>query len=86
MPSKRRRVTLSIRQDSERTIFRVRDWGAGFGDVSDAEALQYGFTTKDGHAGAGLGLVAQLAAAAGGRLSVGRPAVGAIFTVDVPND
>lgn len=85
-PIKRRRVTLLVRQNSERTVFRVRDWGAGLGDISDAQLLEHGFTTKDGHVGAGLGLVAQLAEAAGGRVKVERPVVGAIFTVDVPND
>ena len=84
--SKRRRVTLLIHQDSEHTIFSVRDWGVGLGNTSDAQLLEHGFTTKDGHAGAGLGLVAQVAEAAGGRVAIRRPAVGATFTVTVPND
>jgi two-component sensor histidine kinase len=85
-PTKRRRVSLLIRQDSSRTVFRVRDWGVGLGDIPAAQLLEHGFTTKDGHAGAGLGLVTQLAEAAGGRVTVERPTVGAIFTVEVPND
>jgi GAF domain-containing protein len=85
LPQKRRRVTLLLRDDGDRTVVRVRDWGVGLDGLADDELVRHGFTTKPDHGGAGLGLVSQIADAAGGSLTITRLKVGSTFEVEVPN-
>lgn len=84
-PASRRRVSLLLRREERRTVVRVRDWGTGPPARPHAALLRPGYTTKPGHSGTGLALVAQIATAAGGSLRIERLRVGGAFTVVVPN-
>jgi signal transduction histidine kinase len=86
LPTRRRRASLFIRSDADRAVFRVRDWGVGIADLDDESLLQHGFTTKNGHSGVGLAIVADLVEAAGGALEIERPEVGAAFKVVIPSE
>jgi signal transduction histidine kinase len=86
MPSSRRKVTLWIGESERSVRFRVRDWGVGLQELTDRDLLEHGFSTKSGHDGVGLAVVAAIAGAAGGRVEVARPPVGAVFDVVVPRD
>jgi GAF domain-containing protein len=81
----RRRVTLLLRDDGERVVVRVRDWGVGLNGRDPSELLSPGFTTKPGHTGSGLAVVAQIADAAGGTLRIEQAATGAICEVELPS-
>lgn len=84
LPARRRRTSLLIRSDERQAIFRIRDWGVGVEGIADDCLLKYGFTTKDGHSGAGLAIVADLVETAGGKLTIDRLETGAAFQVQVP--
>lgn len=86
MPSSRRKVTLWIGESERSVRFRVRDWGVGLQELTDRDLLEHGFSTKPGHDGVGLAVVAAIANAVGGRVDVDRPPVGAVFDVVVPRD
>lgn len=86
LPRSRRRVTLLMRDEGDRTRFRVRDWGVGLQDCAPEQLIRHGFTTKHDHSGAGLGVVSQIAEAAGGTLRVAGARPGATFEVEVPNE
>jgi signal transduction histidine kinase len=83
LPAARRRATLLVRSDHVRARLRVRDWGIGLDGIDDEAVLRHGFSTKPGHSGVGLAIVAELVRAAGGRLTIDRPPVGATFTVEI---
>jgi sensor histidine kinase regulating citrate/malate metabolism len=86
MPPSRRKVTLLIAESEHLVRFRVRDWGVGLQGFTNRDVLGYGFSTKPGHDGVGLAVVAGIANAAGGQVNVDRPHVGAAFEVVVPRD
>jgi GAF domain-containing protein len=80
----RRRVTLLLRHGETDTLVRARDWGVGLTEAQE-RLLAPGFTTKPGHTGTGLALVAQIARGAGGSVQIEPRSVGAAVTVVVPN-
>ena len=53
--------------------------------LAEEDLRSHGFSTKPGHAGAGLAIVTSIAEAAGGYLKVERQSVGTVFEVVVPN-
>lgn len=77
LPVERRRVRLTILDDGSSLVIRVVDRGPGV----PAEALRRGVSTKAGHAGVGLTLVQEAAAAAGGTLLTS----GSTVTVTIPS-
>lgn len=80
----RRRVALLICQHGNRLRIRVRDWGAGLPPQDTRRLTSHGFSTKSGHTGIGLALVAHLAEAHGGTLRLERRNQGAVVEVAVP--
>ena len=82
LPAERRRVRLTVLDDGAELLIRVTDRGPGVPE----HALDRGVSTKDGHAGVGLALVQEAAAAAGGALTVATTAQGSTFTVRLPSD
>jgi sensor histidine kinase regulating citrate/malate metabolism len=85
MPPERRRVVVRIGVDAASATIEVRDWGSGIGP-SDAAILERGVTTKRDHAGIGLALVREAAAAAGGWVDVRSHEQGTSFAVVLPRD
>lgn len=65
-----RRIVVRCVQDSGGTELSVTDTGPGMPEAARARALERGFTTKDGHDGVGLALVADVVRAAGGRVEI----------------
>jgi sensor histidine kinase regulating citrate/malate metabolism len=82
----RRRVRLLVRRREAETVIRVRDWGVGLGGLRPADLVSHGYSTKPAHCGAGLALVADIVAAADGRLEVQGRTQGAEFVAAVPNE
>jgi two-component system CitB family sensor kinase len=80
----RQLVTVGMRENRTGVVIRVRDWGPGLGGMSAGNALTSGSTTKAGHSGLGLGLVADVIDKAGGRLLLDRMAEGLRVTVELP--
>ena len=61
MPRSRRRVSVQLHQHRGETLIRVRDWGKGVQDDHLPRIFEREFTTKAGHSGIGLSLVARFA-------------------------
>ncbi len=76
----RRRVRVRIAESPEELSIRVADRGPGLPE----DTPRRGFSTKRGHAGVGLALVADAVAAAGGTLDAASDASGTTFTVAIP--
>jgi GAF domain-containing protein len=81
----RRKVTLTIRDDDAETRIAVRDWGAGVPLGMERLIFERGFTTKSGHVGAGLSLVADAVAASMGSADVDRLKPGTVITITIPH-
>jgi hypothetical protein len=77
LPGERRRVRLTVLDDGSVLTIRVVDRGPG----APPGSVRRGVSTKAGHAGVGLTLVQEAAAAAGGSLRV----EGSAFTVEIPH-
>lgn len=84
MPAPRRRVVLRMVEDADELTIAVRDWGPGIPEDERRRILEHGYTTKADHAGVGLPLVADVVAAARGRVTIEQPAHGTLFSVRVP--
>ena len=85
LPRQRRRVRVVLSDAGGGLRIRVRDWGRGLGDAKEEALLSPGFSTKQGHSGVGLAIVDELAAAAGGTLTIERPPIGTVFDVMIPD-
>jgi len=77
----RRRVRLTVLDDSGTLTIRVADRGTG---VRVEQAMEPGVSTKEGHAGVGLTVVREAVAAAGGTIVATSDAQGSTFTVSIP--
>jgi sensor histidine kinase regulating citrate/malate metabolism len=84
MPAPRRRVVLRMIEEAGELAIAVRDWGPGIPEPERRRILEHGYTTKADHAGVGLPLVADVVAAARGRVTIEQPADGTLFSVHVP--
>jgi GAF domain-containing protein len=82
MPMDRRRVALKIVRRETDVEISVRDWGPGIPE--DVDPFTHGTTSKDGHAGVGLSLVAEAALAAYGEARLERLSTGLRVAVNVP--
>jgi sensor histidine kinase regulating citrate/malate metabolism len=78
MPRTRRRVSVRIVQSASSTVFRVRDWGPGIPEGDVERMFQRNCTTKEGHSGIGLSLVAGVARRCRGEVEVEHPRGGGI--------
>ena len=85
MERPRRRVRLRITDEGAETTIEVRDWGSGL-TAGLRNPFARGETTKPGHPGVGLTLVADAVAAAVGHVHVREHEEGLSVTVAVPND
>lgn len=85
MPRTRRRVRTRLTRSQGRTVFEVRDWGSGLDPEVRDRLFDSGVTTKAGHPGIGLSLVAAAAAAALGHVEVHPQRPGTLFRVTVPD-
>lgn len=86
LPASRRRVTLLISESTHSLLIRVRDWGVGLSEETVPDLLEYGVSTKPGHDGVGLAVVAAIATAAGGHVKVEPRTIGTAFDVVIPRD
>jgi GAF domain-containing protein len=86
MPASRRRVAVRIAETRTRLTITVRDWGPGIDRGTEAEIVQRGLTSKDGHPGIGLALVSEAVASARGTLSISHLQPGVAFCVALPRD
>lgn len=82
MPRSRRRVSVKILQQRGETVFRVRDWGPGVAESEIERIFERNCTTKPGHSGIGLTLVAGVARRCRGHVEVERPRGGG-FSISV---
>jgi GAF domain-containing protein len=78
MPRARRRVHVRFSQNAEQTTFRVRDWGVGAPTGDTDWIFGRNCSTKDGHAGIGLSLVAGIVRRCRGRVEVVQPKTGGL--------
>jgi signal transduction histidine kinase len=78
MPRSRRRVSVRILQLPQATVFRVRDWGPGIPEQEVGRMFQRNLTTKEGHSGIGLSLVAAVARRCRGEVEVEHPRGGGV--------
>lgn len=85
MPKARRRVSTWVMSSNGRTVFQVRDWGRGIPPEVRDRMFEPGATTKEAHAGVGLGLVASATAAALGEIEVRPHDNGTTVRVTVPH-
>ena len=76
MPPSRRRISIALLQRRHETVIRVRDWGPGIPPEKVPHVFERAVTTKPGHSGVGLHLVANIAKRTGGtvRIEHKRPA------------
>jgi C4-dicarboxylate-specific signal transduction histidine kinase len=76
MPPSRRRISVALLQRRHETVIRVRDWGPGIPPEKVPHVFEREVTTKPGHSGVGLHLVANIAKRTGGtvRIEHKRPA------------
>ena len=79
-------MTVRLTQSRKAVAITVRDWGPGVAPDAEQLAFARGGTTKEGHAGVGLALVAEAIASAHGTITVRRMAQGAAFVVTIPSD
>lgn len=87
MPPSRRRASVRITESRRAATITVRDFGPGLGaDTSDEEIFSRGKTSKAGHAGIGLALVAEAVGSANGTIAVQSTERGTTFTVTLPYD
>jgi GAF domain-containing protein len=70
MAPSRRRVSVALLQRRGETVFRVRDWGPGVASDALPRMLERNFTTKPGHSGVGLHLVAGVVNRTGGTIAI----------------
>lgn len=84
MAPERRRVILRIDDDGDAVTIAVRDFGAGLPVTAHTHLFRRGFTSKDGHAGVGLALVAAAVTAAQGTIRIERCDPGTLFEVVIP--
>lgn len=84
MPEDRRRVVLRMAEEHDELVISVRDWGPGISDEDRDIVLEHGYTTKVGHDGVGLPLVADVVAEALGRIVIEQPGDGTVLTVIAP--
>jgi signal transduction histidine kinase len=63
-------VSVKLYEQDRALVFRVRDWGPGLPPKVAARMFQREFTTKRGHAGIGLSLVADVVRRCGGSVDV----------------
>lgn len=70
MPPSRRRVSVALLQRRHETVFRVRDWGPGIPAERISRIFERDVTTKPGHSGVGLHLVANIVNRTGGDVSI----------------
>ncbi len=83
------RLTLSTRQEGQRTLVSVADTGCGIPESMLAKIFDPFFTTKDPGCGTGLGLniATKFAAKYGGRIDVAsKIGQGTTFTIEFPID
>jgi signal transduction histidine kinase len=80
-PPSRRRVRVTLLQRSGETIFRVRDWGPGIPPDQVERVFDRDYTTKRGHAGIGLHLVATVVDRTGGTLTLEQMPMGVQIVV-----
>jgi len=85
MRGERRRVRVRLSDEGEEAVIVVRDWGPGL-DAAVGDPFARGVTTKFDHAGVGLALVGEAAAAAMGKVDVTTLEDGTAFTVRIPYD
>jgi signal transduction histidine kinase len=83
MPASRQRVSVRITEGKDAVRITVRDWGKGIED-DPAELFDRGATSKRGHSGLGLALVAEAVASAHGTTSVTAMRPGTSFVVTLP--
>ena len=86
LPRDLRRVRLSIRDGPDDVVFRIHNPGPGIPPEERALLLRTGYTTKGGHAGLGLAIVADTVASLSGRLTLEDSESGTTFVVKVPRD
>ncbi|HEX9350160.1 MAG TPA: sensor histidine kinase [Gaiellaceae bacterium] len=88
-PASRGVIEVTVRDEAEGILIRVRDSGPGIDPQLADEIFRDGFTTKIasgvGRRGLGLALVSQAAQRRGGRVSVDNDG-GAVFTVFLPRE
>jgi GAF domain-containing protein len=84
MAPPRRRASVWIRQDDEALRIAVRDWGRGLSGRSPREIFARGRSSKPGHPGVGLALVADTIASVDGTIEVEPRDPGSEFTVLLP--
>jgi signal transduction histidine kinase len=84
LPEGRRRVTVRIGQSRTAVTITVRDWGPGIEPGAEPLVFARGETTKEGHAGIGLALVAEAIASSHGTITVRRFTEGVAFVVTLP--
>lgn len=84
LPSERRRVLVTVRDEERELIIRVRDFGTGIAPSERAHILERGYTTKEGHVGMGLALVGDIVTAALGEVEVEQLEDGTAFCVRIP--
>jgi signal transduction histidine kinase len=85
MPKSRRRASVRIFEGRGAVTITVRDFGPGIAaDSSEEEIFARGRSSKDGHAGIGLALVAEAVASASGTISLNSTDRGTTFTVTLP--
>ncbi len=78
MSRPRRRVRVRITQSPHETTFRIRDWGPGAPNGGVDWMFGRNCTTKEGHAGIGLSLVAGIVRRCRGRIDVEQPRGGGL--------
>ena len=86
LPRDLRRVRLSIRDGPADVVFRIHNPGPGIPPEERALLLRAGHTTKGGHAGLGLAIVADTVASLSGRLTLEDSESGTTFVVRIPRD
>ncbi|ADB50729.1 GAF domain-containing protein [Conexibacter woesei] len=85
-PPGERTVELTVREepDPHRLVISVRDWGSGIRPADLDRVVQRGWSSKRGHHGIGLALVAEAVAEAGGTLVFEPRVPGLTVRVEIP--
>jgi signal transduction histidine kinase len=84
MPPHRAAVSVRMVQRRDGIDIAVRDWGPHIDPDIEKDLFERGRTTKAGHSGVGLALVAEAVAAASGSITIQRYAKGKAFLIALP--